>query len=70
MSANKTFDLIWSPEGRCIATVDAANIARAKRMAPKPYRKFLGEIYVLEVLRLDPCTVEPMCKRHAGGCTK
>jgi hypothetical protein len=41
----KTFILFWSPEGRIIATVKASNETAAKRKAPIPYRKFLGEIY-------------------------
>lgn len=39
------FDIYWSPEGRMIATVEAKTAKAAKRMAPMPYRKFLGEIY-------------------------
>jgi hypothetical protein len=38
--------VFWSPEGRCIATVEAKTARAAKRKAPKPYRKYLGEIYV------------------------
>ena len=41
-----TYHLFWSPEGREIATVLAKNASAAKRKAPKPYRKYLGEIYV------------------------
>lgn len=44
----KTFDLIWSPEGRVIATVQAKSPKEALRKAPKPYNKYLGEIYVVE----------------------
>lgn len=71
-----TFDIIWAPEGRCIATVQANTIARAKRMAPKPYRQYLGELYVLEVQythcngKETKCSVLPDCIRHDGGCTK
>ena len=46
----KTFDLYWSPEGRKIATVRARTMAAAIRKAPMPYRRFLGEIYAVEVL--------------------
>jgi hypothetical protein len=35
----------WAPEGRPIATVDAKGAKQAIRKAPKPYRKFLGELY-------------------------
>ena len=45
----KTFRLVWSPEGKTIATVQAIDASKAKRMAPMPYRKFLGEIYVEEI---------------------
>ena len=45
----KTYELYWSPEGRRIATVQARDASAAKRKAPKPYRKFLGEIYAVEV---------------------
>ncbi len=41
----KTFRLVWSPEGKTIATVQASCERAAKRKAPQPYRKFLGEIY-------------------------
>jgi hypothetical protein len=64
-----TFDIYWSPEGRCIATVEATGYDRARRMTPQPYRKYMGEVYVLQVRDASPCTVEPNCKRHDGGCT-
>lgn len=44
-----TWDLYWAPEGRKIATVQARTARAAKRKAPQPYRKFLGEIYAVEV---------------------
>lgn len=40
-----TFNLYWSPEGKLIATVTARTLSAAKRKAPAPYRKYLGEIY-------------------------
>ncbi len=40
-----TYKLFWSPEGKCIATVQAKDASAAKRKAPMPYRKYLGEIY-------------------------
>jgi hypothetical protein len=55
----------WSPEGRCIATVEAKTARAAKRKAPMPYRKYLGEIYVelLAPPRPDTlcCSVFPEC---------
>ena len=41
----KTYNLFWSPEGRCIATVTALTAHAAIRKAPKPYSEYLGEIY-------------------------
>jgi len=45
----KTYTLYWAPEGRPIATVRAASPSAAKRKAPQPYRKYLGEIYTTAV---------------------
>ena len=45
----KTYKLFWSPEGKHIATVDAPTGKQAIRLAPQPYRKYLGEIYAQEV---------------------
>jgi hypothetical protein len=45
----KTWDLFWSPEGRCIATVQATSEHAAVHKAPWPYRRYLGEIYAVEV---------------------
>ena len=44
----KAYRLIWSPEGRTIATVLATSEKAARRQAPAPYRKYLGEIAVEE----------------------
>ena len=46
----KTYDLFWSPEGRKIATVQARTMRAAIRKAPMPYRRYLGEIYAVEVI--------------------
>ena len=46
-----TYDLFWSPEGRKIATVKATTAKAAKRKAPKPYVRYQGEIYAVEVGR-------------------
>jgi hypothetical protein len=62
------FDLYWAPEGRCIQTVEAKDEKRARRMIQQPYRKFLGEVYALEVIDLGmPCNCEPICPRHGRG---
>lgn len=44
-----TYDLFWSPEGRCIATVYASTMYAAIRKAPFPYRRYLGEIYAVQI---------------------
>lgn len=44
---DKIWFLYWSPEGKKIATVSAPSAARAIRKAPKPYKKYLGEIYAV-----------------------
>ncbi len=50
----KAYKLYWSPEGKYIGTVQEGKYIRtvqakdtksAKRKAPKPYRKYPGEIY-------------------------
>ena len=45
----KTWNLYWAPEGKLIATVQARTAGAAKRKAPQPYRKYLGEIRAEEV---------------------
>lgn len=45
-----TFRLIWAPEGRTLCIVDAKDAKAARRKAPLPYRKALGEIHVDELL--------------------
>jgi len=57
-----TYFLIWSPEGRAIAKVEARDAVAAKRLAPIPYRKFKGEILVVE----DVCT----CKNNEDYCDR
>jgi len=41
--------LYWSPEGRCIATVEARTMQIAIHKTPKPYHRYLGEIYAVKV---------------------
>lgn len=43
------YDIYWSPEGRVIARVTAASEFSAKRKAPQPYRRHLGELYAVPV---------------------
>jgi hypothetical protein len=42
---HQSYKLIWSPTGQQIAIVEARSPRHAVRLAPKPYRKYLGEIY-------------------------
>jgi hypothetical protein len=44
----KTWTLFWAPEGRPIAVVQAKTARAARRKAPMPYRRYLGEIWVEE----------------------
>jgi hypothetical protein len=44
----RTYSVFWSPEGRKIATVQAKDARAAIRKAPKPYRKYLGELYAVD----------------------
>lgn len=41
----KSFRLFWAPTGALICVVQARDMRAAKRKAPLPWRKFLGEIY-------------------------
>jgi hypothetical protein len=50
-SMNK-YDLIWCPSYSGISTVNAKNFRSARRKAPYPYRKYLGEIVVEIVFEL------------------
>lgn len=45
----RTWALTWAPEGKPIGTVKARTARAARRKAPLPYRKYLGEIGVEEV---------------------
>ena len=40
------YDLIWAPSAAFIATVSAKTPRAARRKAPYPYRKYLGDIIV------------------------
>ena len=44
----KKWTLYWSPEGKAIGVVLAHSASAAIRKAPKPYKKYLGEIYAEE----------------------
>lgn len=52
------FKLFWSPEGKHIATVEAADARAAIRLTPPPYKKYLGEVYADEVVVAGAVTAE------------
>ena len=54
---NRTWAIFWAPEGRQIAIVTAESATAAKRKAPKPYRKYLGEMWV-ELLTVQGFSVK------------
>ena len=55
----RDFALFWAPVGGCIDIVSARKASSAKRKAPQPYRKYLGEIYVVELVKPRmPCESE------------
>ena len=41
-----TYILVWCPEGRPIAEVEATDPKAAKKQIPAPYNKFPGEVAV------------------------
>lgn len=49
-----TYDLYWSPTGSKIMTVTAKDVYAAKKKAPEPYRRYLGEIYAKQVGKKNP----------------
>ena len=46
----KVYRLYWAPEGRQIAVVRAATAAIAVKKTPKPWSKYLGEVYAEEAV--------------------
>lgn len=44
----KFYRLTWAPEGKPIGVVEAEDPSAARRLAPQPYRRYLGEIGVEE----------------------
>jgi hypothetical protein len=53
------YALIWMPEGRLIVHVDAPNERAARRQAPRPYARYLGEIAVIPVDPPLPAPPDP-----------
>lgn len=43
------FRIYWAPEGKTLAIVEAPDASAARRMAPMPYRKYLGEVGAVQV---------------------
>lgn len=50
LSGMKRFALVWSPNATIIAHVYARTERAAIRKAPAPYRRYLGEVYALQVV--------------------
>lgn len=46
---NRAFELVWSPEGRKLGVFFAPTPKAARRLAPKPFSKFHGEISVTDL---------------------
>lgn len=53
------YRLYWAPTGSVIGEVIAPNSKAACRLAPYPWREFLGEIYaeISEISPLEPLRV-------------
>jgi hypothetical protein len=49
----RRWKLIWSPEGREIDRVEARDVRTAIRKAPMPYRRYLDELYAVELPALE-----------------
>jgi len=45
----KDYDLYWSPTGQKIETVKAYTVKQAIKKVPKPYQRYRGEVYAVEV---------------------
>jgi hypothetical protein len=52
MARKRTFLLFWGPTAQHIATVQASSPSEAKRKAPLPYRRFVGEIYATDAMHM------------------
>jgi hypothetical protein len=46
----KAFRLIWAPTGKEICVVSARSVTQARRLAPYPWRQYLGEIRAEQVI--------------------
>ena len=57
-----TYHLIWAPEGKTIAIVEARDVKSARRKAPKPYSKFLGEIGVEVIPSIVSTGIHGICR--------
>jgi len=56
----QTYVVVWSPEGREIARVQARSLRHACRLAPKPYRQFQGELYAQPATEFDAAINEAL----------
>jgi hypothetical protein len=55
----KAYRLFWSPTARDLGVFKARTARAAVRKAPLPYRRFLGEIYAVEVAHTHSTTQAP-----------
>lgn len=70
----KRFEVRWAPTGALLVTVRAIDEREARRAAPMPYRKYLGEVYAREVgegacalCRAAPEVGSILCFYHKEG---
>lgn len=62
----KTFKLVWSPEGKEIARVQAKTIQQAKKKTPQPWKKYLGEVYAEEIPTMRQVTADEWASHCAS----
>jgi hypothetical protein len=64
------YTLYWAPEGKPIATVSASDGWAARKQAPQPYRRFIGEVYSVRHDQMDADTLASLQRRGFGKVTK
>ena len=64
------YTLYWAPEGKPIATVRATDGWRARKLAPQPYRKAIGEIYSVRHDQMPADEFASLQRRGFGQETK
>lgn len=69
MAETYLYTLYWSPEGRPIATVRATDGWSARKKAPQPYRRYIGEIYSVRHDQMSADELESIARRGFGKVT-